>query len=395
MTDYGVAIVDSIAIGYPLGMESVSPVRRTEERMARMIALTRLATAAFVFIPILGWERLRYPQIAVLAAAAATAWSVFFFRRVWRRGSLADPPILWGDVLFCVVLMLAGSRSAQPYEQNVVTTELLPYGLVASAVLGFAMPLRPACVGGVAGLMAGWCLAVLPSVTLKLVSDMLGFALWYVVALLIAGQLRTAASATERAQAESERSLRLAEQARHREVLHRELHDYLLPVVEYVAAGRPVGDGLLMMARQGRDRARRLIDGRRDVESSPSFLLRVDDLVEMFARRGLLLTTVYRVHNDPAAELAEAVVAATREALENAHKHARSTEPVHLYVESTEARLRVVVRDRGMGFDPVATAVGGGLGMTFAALRRYGARCELESRRGVGTKVMITWSASA
>jgi signal transduction histidine kinase len=91
--------------------------------------------------------------------------------------------------------------------------------------------------------------------------------------------------------------------------------------------------------------------------------------------------------------VAEAVAAATREALRNVLKHAGSLDSVSLFVESGSAGVEVVVRDRGVGFDPASVPAGGGLAGTYAALRRHGGECAVASHPGDGVKVTIRWPA--
>ncbi|MEV0521175.1 hypothetical protein, partial [Nonomuraea sp. NPDC050405] len=240
--------------------------RHTEARMARMIAYTRAGTTPFVYIPLLGWHHLQHPALSVVSATAATAEATWFFRRAWRSGDLRDPLLVWGDLAFCVVLMLAGTRAAFPADRNVITTEFLPFSLVAPAAMGFGLGFAGRAVPGLVALCVSWVAALYPHYTLKLVSDLLGFVLWYGIAVLIGRELRTLAGAAQSAQEATRRAERLlAEQerlhmiTRHRELTHREIHDHLLPIVDHVAAGQHVDPGLARQARLGANRARRFI----------------------------------------------------------------------------------------------------------------------------------------
>jgi signal transduction histidine kinase len=309
--------------------------------------------------------------------------------------------LVWVDVAFCMALMLVGSRAAPPAERNKMMTELVPFSLASPAGLGVGAGLTLGAVLAVVGLMAAWSVAVLPDVSLKLGSDLLGFLLWYIVAMLITRELRTLSHATEAAQraaAESHRIAaeqeRQAETARLREIAHREIHDYLLPVVDHVATGGPATPSLALAARRGAERARRVImDPRGAGVPSPGFESLMTELRDAFADEGLPLVAFIAIDADPPAEVAEAVAAATREALRNVLKHAGSLDSVSLFVESGSAGLEVVVRDRGVGFDPASAPAGGGLAGTYAALRRHGGECTAASRPGDGVKVTIRWPA--
>lgn len=89
-------------------------------------------------------------------------------------------------------------------------------------------------------------------------------------------------------------------------------------------------------------------------------------------------------------EKMDAVVAATREALVNAGRHANVT-TVSLYAEAEPDGVSIFVRDRGVGFDP--SAVDGdrhGLrGSIIGRMRRHGGRAEIRSTVGEGTEIEL------
>lgn len=375
--------------------------RHTEARMARMIAYTRAGTTPFVYIPLLGWHHLQHPALSVVSAAAATAEAAWFFRRAWRSGDLRDPLLVWGDVAFCVVLMLAGTRAAFPADRNVITTEFLPFSLVAPAAMGFGLGFAARAVPGLMALCVSWVAALYPHYALKLVSDLLGFVLWYGIAVLIGRELRTLAGAAQSAQEATRRAERLlAEQerlhmiTRHRELTHREIHDHLLPIVDHVAAGQHVDPGLARQARLGANRARRFIMDPRAADELP-FEQLMEEVCDTYIARGLALTSVILVDGDPPEEVGEAVAAAAREALTNVLKHAGEDARVNLFVESGPDRLEVVIRDRGRGFATGQARPGGGFLRTFAAVAGHGGVCDVTSEPGAGTRVAIRWPEAA
>ncbi|SNQ46369.1 membrane hypothetical protein [Frankia canadensis] len=502
-------------------------VQRTEQRMARMIGYARAACAAFVLIPLFGWTRLRYPGIAAGVAAGAIGEAAWFVWRVWPGNRLSRRLVLT-DVAFCVALMLVGSRAARPHDRNKIMTELVPFSLVSPAGVGFALGLGVAGIAAVVVLMAAWSLAVLPDVTLKLCSDLLGFALWYVVALLIARELRALSERTAQAQEAAEAASRLAveqereaERLRQREITHREIHDYLLPIVDHVAGGGTPSPALIREARRGAQRARRIIMDPRGLRSTPRARPDTDDasrpdasrpdagrldagrpdasttdasatagrphsdgtsagrldagatagglgadgahadrfethrvhpvrldahgviavgfdadgldadglagsqastdtlraararadrlaadtvedggleammsaVVDMFADEGLPLVHFVAVRDEPPEPVREAVVAATREALRNVVRHAGPVEEVSLFVEGDADGVLVVVRDRGVGFDPATVRPGGGLAGSYPAILRHGGRAEVHARPGGGVRVTLRWPA--
>ncbi len=93
-------------------------------------------------------------------------------------------------------------------------------------------------------------------------------------------------------------------------------------------------------------------------------------------------------------EKVAALVAAAREALVNAARHAGVT-TVSLYAEVEAEQLSVFVRDRGAGFDP-ETIDGhrhGVRGSIVGRMQRHGGRAVLRSAPGEGTEVRLTLPA--
>jgi signal transduction histidine kinase/phage shock protein PspC (stress-responsive transcriptional regulator) len=86
-----------------------------------------------------------------------------------------------------------------------------------------------------------------------------------------------------------------------------------------------------------------------------------------------------------------ALVAAAREALVNAARHAR-VQTVSLYAEAEPEQVSVFVRDRGVGFDPdtVEDHRHGVRGSIIGRMRRHGGRAEIRSEPGGGTEVRLT-----
>ena len=122
---------------------------------------------------------------------------------------------------------------------------------------------------------------------------------------------------------------------------------------------------------------------------------------------GLLSTALERVVNDvedahdvevdlvvvgdsPLEPRIEALVAAVREAAQNAARHA-GVEDLSVYVEVEAQRVTAYVRDRGRGFD-LATVEPGRVGVResiIGRMARHGGRAEVHSTRGEGTEVVL------
>lgn len=92
----------------------------------------------------------------------------------------------------------------------------------------------------------------------------------------------------------------------------------------------------------------------------------------------------------------QALVAAAREAMVNAARHAQ-VPTVSLYAEVEPDQVNVFVRDRGVGFDPgaVDAARHGVRGSIIGRMERHGGRAEIISTPGEGTEVRLALPLTA
>jgi signal transduction histidine kinase len=363
-------------------VEAAGVVAATERRMVRMLAYIRAGTAGFVYIPLIGWQKLAIPAIALLTALAATVHSLWFVRRAFRTEKLRDPVLVWADVAFSIALMIIGSRAAWDMDRNTLMTPLLPYSLVTSAVLGFGLGWARAPILAVAGLTVVWVAAIFPDHGQKLGSDILGFTTWYVVAFLIGREILGLAHQADEARQRAERSQRL--------LAERAIHDDLLPVIERVAAGGELGEQVSKAARRAAIRARRFIGDDRDVPVQ-AFEARLDEVCEAAVHLGMRVTRIFRIGADPPDEVAETLAVAVGEALNNVRRHTGPGVKTHVYAESDESGVYVTVLDDGCGFDPDRVTPGLGFSGAYAALRHAGGDCSINSLPGSGTKVTLRW----
>lgn len=91
-----------------------------------------------------------------------------------------------------------------------------------------------------------------------------------------------------------------------------------------------------------------------------------------------------------------AIVAAAREALVNAARHAK-VKTVSLYAEAEPTMLSVFVRDRGTGFDlnGVEERRHGVRGSIIGRMSRHGGHAEIRSEVGEGTEVRLTMAVTS
>jgi signal transduction histidine kinase len=375
-----------------------------EERMAVAITIVRSATVFLLGVPLLPhagqgsgsrWQR----TVAAGCMAAGASEAAWMWRRIRHAGSTTDRRLIAGNVGFSLLLMQTLSRGMTPSARSAGMTPYLSTALVSAGVAGLGIGIRPAGVGIPLALAGGWTAAVWPDVSSKLVSDVLGFFIWYGSCVFVGREFRAVAAVADRARAEAEfawieasEQRRLADLARERDRLHHEVHDRLLPIVDAVATGRVEDPRLAELARQAAQRARAiLMDGRTLPAGSLAGLLA--DVRDTYITAGLGLSAVLRIDAEPPPEVAQAIAAAAREALSNTLKYAGNQADVTLYAEATTNAVEVLVRDRGAGFDPEAVRPGGGLGHTYPALRQCGGEVEVLSTPGSGTRVRISWPA--
>jgi len=398
-----------------LGVAEALPARgrvaaRIEERMALAIALVRGTMVVLVFAPqlpaLLGRARLQArPRLALaggLAAAGEAAWVLY---RVRRRGAItSDTDWVTTDVVFSLLLMLLTSRSVAPDQRNAGLTASLSFTLSSAGLAGLGLGRRPAGLAVPFLLALGWTASVWPDVSVKLISDCLGYVLWYVACALMGRGFRAMAALADRAQAEAEAAWvtaaeqrHLAELAREREQAFRAIHDELLPVVDAVAQQRAEDPRLPAVARRAAAAARDLILGRRSfAEAGLGALLA--EVRDEYLDYGLELSPWGgAIEVEPPPELARAVAAATREALRNVHKYAGNLNDITLHAEVTEDGGEIVVRDQGAGFDPRSVTGRGGFARIYPALQRWGGGVQVLSAPQLerGTEVTIWWPAQA
>jgi signal transduction histidine kinase len=92
---------------------------------------------------------------------------------------------------------------------------------------------------------------------------------------------------------------------------------------------------------------------------------------------------------EPTPRLAQAILGAAREALNNVVKHSGASRAV-LRVLSRDDGLQITVRDQGRGYEPGTMAGGFGLAHSvLERLREVGGRADVWSEPGRGTRVRL------
>ncbi|MEV4054589.1 ATP-binding protein [Amycolatopsis sp. NPDC049688] len=290
-----------------------------------------------------------YTLITSLAAAAFAARSPELLTLAW--------PNIMGTVMVWTLL-----RGAPAGAVAIAGALLLRYGM--AAVSGTSAP-------------ATWILLALVAAAVTALA----------IVLLVAGAMRFALGL-------GEQRGRAAERERHR----RDVHDTVLQVMESLALPAP-GDtldprgSLDQVRRTARAHALRLrlsLDG--DAPAEPGGLEhRLGALAVEMTAEGLRVDLVVLAKpTDVPEAVVNALHDATREALRNTLKHARTAKAV-VCLEAREGTVTVSVRDHGTGFDLGARRAGFGIENSIhARLAEIDGAARIDSAPGHGTRVVLT-----
>jgi signal transduction histidine kinase len=185
-----------------------------------------------------------------------------------------------------------------------------------------------------------------------------------------------------------EREARIREQERAE--LAAMIHDQVLHTLALIQ--RNAGDvkAVLRLAR-GQERTLRNWLYRSSASPAERFAAALEEAAaEVEDTYGIVVETVM-VGDRDVDDRVRAVVAAAREALVNAARHAKVS-TVSLYAEVEPDAINVFVRDRGVGFDmsTVEEDRHGVRGSIIGRMRRHGGKAEIRSEAGSGTEVRLT-----
>jgi signal transduction histidine kinase/phage shock protein PspC (stress-responsive transcriptional regulator) len=332
------------ALSAPADESSVHPVGPVSSR--RTIAIGCFAFAGLLVLRSIGlWlgDALMVPA-AVLAIGTTALWS---FEPSKRRLPYRSP----------VDALLAGGRVR--ILRVVVGGALVLVGLVSLAARGGSAEDLRRAASAVGLAAAGVAVAVGP----------------------VIGRLSREAAEERRERIRSETR---AEVAAH-------LHDSVLQTLALIQRNSNDPRRMISLARRQERELRTWLYGAHDALSPPTTLARAIDAVteEIEAGHDVRIDAVI-VGDLVLDEALEGLVAAVREAVVNAAKHA-GVGDVAVYVEVEDGQVTAFIRDRGRGFVPVAVPTDrqGIRGSIQARMSRLGGTVEITSEPGGGTEVQI------
>jgi len=184
-----------------------------------------------------------------------------------------------------------------------------------------------------------------------------------------------------------ERSERIRSQERAEVAAH--LHDSVLQTLALVQRSDDPQEVAALARRQERE-LRAWLSGRPPAGQAARLAAALESAAADVEERHGVPVEVVVVGDSDLDSNAEAVVAATREAMTNAAKFGAGS-PVDVYAESSDGRLHVFIRDRGPGFDP-ATLPADRRGVResiVGRMQRHGGRAQIASSPASGTEVEL------
>jgi signal transduction histidine kinase len=302
-----------------------------------------------------GWDVVLGWLVAMVAVGAGTIWHLADpIRR--RRWSEQLPHAPWMGVV------VDGS------DRRSYVLRLVGGGIcVIVGLIGVAVVLSPSGGVGFADIGTGMVFGLIGLAGLALVLAPLLFRTF--------NQLRT------------EREARIREQERAE--VAAVVHDQVLHTLALIQRNAADTKTVIRLAR-GQERSLRNWLYKPTAAASETFAAAIEEAVaEVEDSFGLAVESVV-VGDRPMDERVGALVAAAREAMVNAAKHAK-VETISLYAEVECREISVFVRDRGVGFDPdhLDTDRQGLRGSVIGRMSRHGGRAEIRSEPGEGTEVRL------
>ena len=188
---------------------------------------------------------------------------------------------------------------------------------------------------------------------------------------------------------EAERSAAAAEASRVRDAeraqISRHLHDSVLQTLALIQRSAHSESEVRMLARKQERELRGWLYG--DNRPGGQLVEALERTAHDVEERIGVTIEVVSVGDAPMSTSSAELVAAAREAMANAARHAQVSS-ISVYVEASEGAARVFVRDRGVGFDPAVVAADrrGISDSIEARLAEAGGSAELRTTLGRGTE---------
>lgn len=208
-------------------------------------------------------------------------------------------------------------------------------------------------------------------------------------AVIVIGMVAAPLWARSARELSAERAERIRSEDRAEVAAH--LHDSVLQTLALIQKNPEDSRRISTLARSQERELREWLSGRSEGESADSLADALRSVAAEVEELHEVPIDAVTVGDRPLDENTAALVAASREAMTNAARHAGSAGPVRLYAEIDPKRIEVFVHDRGPGFDPAAVP-GDRRGVRDSILGRmeaHGGKVEIRSAPGEGTEVEL------
>ncbi|MCB0857668.1 MAG: PspC domain-containing protein [Solirubrobacterales bacterium] len=187
----------------------------------------------------------------------------------------------------------------------------------------------------------------------------------------------------------TERAERIRSEERAEVAAH--LHDSVLQTLALIQKNPEDSRRISTLARSQERELRDWLSGKSEADRADSLAEALKDAAAEVEERHQVPIDAVTVGDLPLDENAAALVAASREAMNNAARHAGQAGPVRLYAEIDRKRTEVFIHDRGPGFDPDAVPDDrrGVRDSILGRMEAHGGKAEIRSVPGEGTEVEL------
>lgn len=347
------------------------PVQAARGRLLTLVPLAALAIGVLIFRGLVGGEEPAASALGWLVALIAVGAGIIWHQAggAEQRRRAADPGAggsAGSDSWLGAMLTETGRRA---YLLRFVGGG----ALIAVGTVGLAALYAPVGGGSLAAVLNGLLFAVLALAGVGLVAAPV---LWRVF-----GALR------------EEREARIREQERAEFAAM--VHDQVLHTLALIQRSAAAGSTAHRLAR-AQERTLRHWLYKPTGSPAEQLAAALEEVAGEVEDAYAVTVEVVVVGDAETDERIMAMVAAAREALVNAARHAQVA-TVSLYAEVEPNLVSVFVRDRGIGFDPGGVDPGrhGVRGSIIGRMRRHGGHAEIVSTPGEGTEVRLTLPRTA
>ncbi len=341
-----------------------------------------------------GWKAYRRPKVALALLAVSIVETAWIARRAWSRRSYTDPQLAWIDTAFGVGGLIVMASTTTLDDRTDWLNWMCPFTFGttiggAAAIEGHRSKLIPAVLAGTYVVTVHRNIRSGGSQLATALANTTSYIGSYAAARSFGGRLREDSDklATARQETLRERERFAAERQRNYE--HRLLHDSALQTLELIAHGSALPEEeLRAQARREADVLRRAIS--RDDGTRTSLVVAVQAVADEPALKALRVDLAVIDPNVAADdEASDALLGALREALTNVAKHA-GVDRVVVSLSRDQSGIRLVVRDRGTGFDGSRQTEGFGIKQSIVGrLEDVGGTAIVTSNPGSGTRVEL------